>query len=188
MPRLRNVLSETPPGMAFAPAALIKVDQPRLIDVVHWMRRLAHEGKSDPRVRALAEQVTADLLPGDYAGEAYALYVYVLGNRGMTLGRGHGVRYTRDPLNVEYLTRARELLERMHEDCDGQSVLIAALLMSVGQQCAFCIAAYDGNPEPSHVFCMVRCPDGSYRPLDTVANKETAKAYRRMTWSQIIPV
>ncbi len=185
---LRAPLTDTPPGMGFTPAPLIKVNQPRLLDVVLWMRRLVHEGKADPRVRRLAEQITADLLPGDYAGEAYAIYAYVLGNRGLTLGRGHGVRYTRDPVDIEYLTRARELLERMAEDCDGSSVLIACLLESIGNHAAFCVAAYDGNPEPSHVFALVRCPDGSYRPLDTVANKETAKAYRRMTWSQIIPV
>jgi hypothetical protein len=186
--RTRQPLTDTPPGMGFTPAPLIRVDQPRLIDVVHWMRRLVHQGAADPRVRALAEKITADLLPGDYAGEAYAIYCYCLGNRGLTLQRGYGVRYTRDPVDIEYLTRARELLERMAEDCDGVSVLIAALLRSIGQHSAFCVAAYDGAPEPSHVFAMVRCPDGSYRPLDTVANKETSKAYRRMTWHRIIPV
>lgn len=188
MPRLRTVLSETPPGMAFREAPLIRVDQPRLLDVVQWMRRLVHQGKMDPEVRRLAEYVTADLLPGDYAGEAYACYCYVLGNRGLTLKDSFGVRYTRDPRHVEYLTRCRELMQRWAEDCDGSSVLLAAMLESIGNATAFCIAAYDGNPEPTHVFPMVRCPGGQWRPLDTVANKETAKAYRRMTWHQIIPV
>src|SRR5882672_2593985 len=95
---LRPALSETPPGMDFQEAPLITVDQPRLIDVVHWMRRLVHQGKGDPQIRRLAEKITADLLPGDYAGEAYAIYCYVLGNRGLTLGSGYGVRYTRDPV------------------------------------------------------------------------------------------
>lgn len=188
MPRLLDALSAIPPGMAFREAPLIRVDRPSLLDVVEWMRKLVYQGSGDPRVRRLAEEITADLLPGDYAGEAYAIYAYILGNRGMTLGRGHGMRYVRDPVNIEYLTRARELLERMAEDCDGSSVLICCLLRSIGHHCAFCVAAFDGNPEPSHVFAMVRCPDGSYRPLDTVANKETAKMYRRMTWSKIVPV
>lgn len=58
----------------------------------------------------------------DYLGEIKALFEWVQGN----------IRYTRDPHRVELLHSARRMLELRAGDCDDMTILLGAMLQSIG--------------------------------------------------------
>jgi transglutaminase-like putative cysteine protease len=147
------------------------VPRPTLLDVVQWMVRFAHKGKSDLRVRKLVEQLCAGLEPFDYASEAYAIYAWVHQN----------VRYMKDIHDVEFLKEPGVLLDTLSGDCDDISTLIAAMLMASGNQAVFSVVAFDGEKAPSHVFCNLVTKRGLIA-LDPVANISTSEMLRRITW------
>lgn len=156
----------------------LSVAQPKLRDVVDWMQRFAHKGKTDLRVRRLVEEICADLEPGDYAGEAYAIYAWVHAN----------IRYMRDIQNVEFVKEPGALLETRSGDCDDMSTLIAAMLMACGNNAVFSLVAFDGAPMPSHVYCNVVAPGNKLIPLDPVANRITSSMMKRITARFDMPV
>ncbi|MCV7060586.1 transglutaminase domain-containing protein [Mycolicibacterium vaccae] len=75
------------------------------------MRRRAVDILTAQRVRAR-----------DYLGEIKALFEWVQGN----------IRYTRDPHRVELLHSARRMLELRAGDCDDMTILLGAMLQSIG--------------------------------------------------------
>jgi transglutaminase-like putative cysteine protease len=162
----------------FQPFDRKKILSPNLGDVIRWMIKFAHQGKDDPVIRKLALDITKGLTSGDYAGEALAIYYWVCRN----------IRYVRDPHDVEYIASPRKVLEFGQADCDEIACLISALLMAVGNQTGFCVAAFSNPPVPSHVYCVVRTPDGKWIPLDPVANRESALMSRMATAKQIYVV
>ncbi len=146
------------------------VPKPTLGDVVEWMRRFAHKGKTDLVVRKLVEEVCADLASGDYASEAFAIYAWVHQN----------IRYMRDIHDVEYVKEPAKLIETRAGDCDDMATLIAAMLMACGNRAVFTLVAFDGAPVPSHVFANVVTPHGLV-VLDPVANRISAEMLKRVT-------
>lgn len=133
--------------------------------VVGKMKHFAHGagGKENLDLRALCEEIVADVEPGDYCGEALACYYWVCDN----------IRYTRDILGVEFVKWPIRTLETGQGDCDDIAVLLAAMLMSLGNRCRFVLAGFDATGAPSHVFCAIVLPDGSAVTLDPVANRVT---------------
>jgi len=143
------------------------VENPRLMDVVEWMRKFAHKGKEDLEVRRLVERICRGISQGDYASEVLACYYWVCQN----------IRYMRDIHDVEFLKEPRRLLETKAGDCDDISTLLAAMLMACGNRCRFVLVGFNGAPVPGHVFVEVITPSGAI-PLDPVANRDTAKMMR----------
>lgn len=156
----------------------LSVPHPTLGDVVEWMRRFAHKGKTDLRVRRLVEVECADLEPGDYASEAWAIYGWVHAN----------VRYMQDIQGVEFVKEPWATVQSRSGDCDDIATLIAAMLMTSGKRAVFSLVGYDGSPLPSHVYCNVVTPRGHLVPLDPVANLSINEAMRRTSWRKDIPV
>jgi hypothetical protein len=73
-------------------------------------------------------------------------------------------------------------------NCDDQTVLLCAMLESMGRRCALVLGAFDGNPAPSHVFCVVKSPGGSLIVVDPVANTDTGRMLSRLSAWTITPV
>lgn len=153
------------------------VQQPKLIQVVQGMRDFALKGKSDLVVRQLAEDIVAQIIDGDYAGECLALYYWVCQN----------IRYVRDIDNVEFVKEPRQVIATRTGDCDDMATLLAALLMSIGNRCNFVLASFDNSGMPSHVFVEVVTPSGT-RALDPVANRASAEMLSRIVSKKIVPV
>src|SRR5688500_10029527 len=88
------------------------------------MRGLIREGARDFYVRQHAIDVLlANGVPAkDYEAEIRSLFEWVQRN----------VRYTRDPFGVELLHSARRMIELRAGDCDDMSVVLGALVESVG--------------------------------------------------------
>ncbi len=161
--------------MSYAPFGQQSVPNPRLKDVVQWMRKFAHQDKA--AMRPLVEDICRDVAQGDYASEALAIYHWVC----------KYIRYMRDVQNVEYLQQPTALLKTCSGDCDDIACLIASMLMACGNQATFTLMGFGSAPIPSHVFCSVVTPSGPI-PLDPVANRQTATMFRQSTHKLVVPV
>jgi transglutaminase-like putative cysteine protease len=123
------------------------------------MRQLALEGSRMLDVRETAIRIlkAAHVAPRDYLGEIRALFQFVRDQ----------VRYTRDVAGVETLQSPRYTLKALVGDCDDKSVLLAALLRSVGHPAELgfrAIAVAPGGPY-QHVY-VVAGLGGRRIPLD----------------------
>lgn len=66
------------------------------------------------------------------------------------------VRYVRDVVDVETLCEPAITLQTRVGDCDDMTMLLCALLESVGYPTRFVVAGYDGSGDMdvSHVYCQ----------------------------------
>ncbi len=97
-------------------------------------------GKQQPEIRALALSLVSDLLQKDYREEAVRVHRFVRDQ----------IRYTRDVAGVETLHTAPQILRQKQGDCDDKSILIAALLQSIGHKVRLVAIGY--GPAFSHVY------------------------------------
>lgn len=105
------------------------------------MRQLAREGAADIDIRNLAVSLTRGLPQKDFQGEACRLLSYC---------RDY-IRYVRDIRDIETLHAARTVLTTGSGDCDDKSILLGALLLSIGHSPRFIAVAF--RPEQySHVW------------------------------------
>lgn len=115
------------------------------------MQELARAGASSMIIRGLAlDLVTAGFgtnrgLPQkDFSGEARRLFVFVRDK----------IRYVKDINGVETLHPAEWVLQLGAGDCDDKSILLAALLLSLGHDVRFKAVAFTPD-EFSHVWVQV---------------------------------
>lgn len=110
--------------------------------------------------------------PKDYLGEIKALFEWVQ----------HHIRYTKDPFRVEVLHSAQRLLQLRAGDCDDMTILLGAILESIGHPVRLVLT----GPDPSrprlftHIYLEVNYR-GRWIPLD-------ATMPYRMGWSPQTPV
>lgn len=105
------------------------------------MAKLSRQGKTDIVVREKALELTRYVQPKDWAGQVHALFEYVRDN----------IRYTRDVLGVETVHTARQVMTAEQGDCDDKSILLAALLMSIGHPARFMAVGFN-NLGLQHVY------------------------------------
>lgn len=114
-------------------------------------------GRESMAVRQMAETLVRNLPQKDYLGEIKAIHAFVRDR----------VRYTRDIRQVELLHTAERLLQSRQGDCDDKSILVCALLESVGHKTGL-IAIGPRKGAFSHVFALVADPrqPGGFMPLE----------------------
>ena len=136
--------------------------------------RLIRDGAGDFYVRQKAIDILlARGVPAkDYLGEIDALFRWV---------QRH-VRYTKDPFRIEVLHSARRMLELRAGDCDDMTIVLGALIKSVGHPVRIVLT----GPDPlrpdlfSHIYLEARHHD-QWIPLD-------ATMPYGMGWSPRTPV
>jgi len=136
--------------------------------------RLIRDGAGDFYVRQKAIDILLERgVPAkDYLGEIDALFRWV---------QRH-VRYTKDPFRIEVLHSARRMLELKAGDCDDMTIVLGALIKSVGHQVRIVLT----GPDPlrpdlfSHIYLEARHHD-QWIPLD-------ATMPYGMGWSPRTPV
>jgi hypothetical protein len=136
--------------------------------------RLIRDGAGDFYVRQKAIDILMDRgVPAkDYLGEIDALFRWV---------QRH-VRYTKDPFRIEVLHSARRMLELKAGDCDDMTIVLGALIKSVGHPVRIVLT----GPDPlrpdlfSHIYLEARHHD-QWIPLD-------ATMPHGMGWSPRTPV
>jgi transglutaminase-like putative cysteine protease len=121
------------------------------------MRRLTHEGATDPTVRAASIAALTNVRSHDARGEIASLFRFVRDR----------VAFRRDPVRTEWLQAARHTLSLAAGDCDDRAVLLAAMLRSVGIPAWFRVVALDRSRPTtfSHVYVVVKMGD-QVIPLD----------------------
>lgn len=136
--------------------------------------RLIRDGARDFYVRQKAIDILMERgVPAkDYLGEIDTLFRWV---------QRH-VRYTKDPFRVEVLHSARRMLELKAGDCDDMTIVLGALIKSVGHPVRIVLT----GPDPlrpdlfSHIYLEARHHD-QWIPLD-------ATMPYSMGWSPRTPV
>lgn len=114
-------------------------------DTLRLMRAAVREGRTDVRVRQAAISLIWLQPEKSEADEAGAIFEWV---------RDH-IRYVRDVVDVETLSTAERTLAQQIGDCDDKSVLLAAMLESVGYPTRFVVAAYQAPRQFEHVYVQV---------------------------------
>jgi len=129
------------------------------LQTLHVMRELVREGSKDVNVREAALKAVRHVAPRDYVGEVRALFGAVQ----------RGIRFTRDPVDVETLQAPRYTLAIGAGDCDDMTTLLAAMIRSVGHGVKLAARAIGTNPATPAVFrhvYLVADVDGRRIALD----------------------
>jgi transglutaminase-like putative cysteine protease len=122
------------------------------------MARLVNQGRVNVKVRMLALALVQDLKQKDYLGEAMAVHAFVRDN----------IRYVRDVRGVETLHTAEQILDQRAGDCDDKTVLVAALLETIGHKTR--LVAVGMTPGTyCHVYPEVNIR-GRWYPVETTEN------------------
>ncbi|MGE0294704.1 MAG: transglutaminase family protein [Hyphomonadaceae bacterium] len=111
------------------------------------MRDLARAAIRDPqqKIRLAALNIIGQLPARQWSSEVAALHRFVRDD----------IRYVRDPVGVESVATPDKTLEIGQGDCDDKSVLLAALLESVGHPARFRAIGLNGGPF-SHVLVQTK--------------------------------
>ncbi len=126
--------------------------------LVH-IQELIRQGAKDFYVRQKAIDILLErkIPQKDYLGEINALFKWVQGN----------LRYTRDPFRLEVLHTASRLLELRAGDCDDMTILLSAMLESIGHPTRLVIVGPDPSKPRlfSHIYLEAHYK-GNWIPLD----------------------
>lgn len=130
------------------------------MNTVGVIRDIARNTCYDPRVRALALDITKDLTSHNYYAEAEAIGEFVQKN----------VRYVRDIAGVEQLHDPIYMIEKLYQgqasgDCDDMVLLIGTLLLSIG--CVPFMRVVKYRPEGfswNHIYVVVYEKTGARQP------------------------
>lgn len=170
--------------------SLTLIKNPTLDTTVRVMTAKANEQKK--ALRPLAEKICDGIESGDYNSEIYALYAFACAK----------LRYSRDIHNVEYVKAPVRMLETRVGDCDDLATLLAALCMSMGNECRFLVLGFE-DAQPSHVICQVAVRgqyagqqnvDGNasgdklWVTLDPVAGDRTQEMHKRIRYVKAYPI
>lgn len=110
MPKLSGTMGELPNGSATIPATMAEM----------W-KKIADPG-SQMATYAMARHLIQHVPQKALLHEANALFSFV---------QNH-IRYVRDPHNIEALQTPAATLQLKSGDCDDKTILLAALLLSIG--------------------------------------------------------
>lgn len=122
------------------------------------MRRLARDAvrESSQAIRECALYLVRDLPERRWREEIARLHAFVR----------DGIRYVRDPADLELVASPAKTLEYRQGDCDDKCTLLAALLESIGHPAKFVALGFGAQPF-SHVIVETRA-GARWLPLETI--------------------
>jgi hypothetical protein len=179
-PQSSSQLRSSVPGVAYR-APLLGGEQ-GTAQTIHLMRKLVDEAQADAGFVRLAMDIVHSVPAHDEIAEMQALYNWVKRN----------IRFTKDPVSKEKLYPPQEVLKTKAGDCDDISMLLGALLLSVGYPARLItVSANAQNPEQfSHVYVEGEAPPHSGNwiamdaaRLDSQFGLEPPRYFRKRAWS-----
>lgn len=131
---------------------------------IDFIAQLVKQGAKDFCVRRRAINILVEngVRPKDYLEEIKALFEWVREN----------IRYTRDIFRVELLHSARRMLELRAGDCDDMTILLCAMLKSVGHPVRLVLVGF--NPRKHELFTHIYLEvlyKGRWIPLDPTVSR-----------------
>lgn len=137
------------------------------------MREIVTNWKSAPRIRQLAIKLT-QRCNGNSTCELQTIHAFVRDR----------IRFVRDVEGRETLSTPDLTLDNGAGDCDDQSILLAALLESIGYRTRFVAVDTGRPPAYSHVYTEVQPAAGHWLAAETTQawplGAEPATVRRRM--------
>lgn len=132
---------------------------------IREMDRLVKEGKVDPTVIFLAQQLARKRDKRDYLGQLKEFFNWIRKN----------IHYVRDPRDVEFVRSPFYTIYYRAGDCDDQAILFNALAESIGFKTRFkTIKANAANTkEFSHVYGQACVPNHGWVSADTIVDRAT---------------
>lgn len=130
-------------------------DYSDVMATLQQMRRNVLKEKASPIIRGLALRLVSRLRQKDHASEIHLLHKFVRDR----------IRYVRDTTKKEQILLPSQVIRFGQDDCDGKSVLLAALLESIGFRTRF-LAIGTRADTLSHVLVEVLF-NGNWIPLET---------------------
>lgn len=99
------------------------------------------------RQKAIDILLAKNIPPKNYLGEIKALFQWVQQN----------IRYTKDPFRVEMLHSALRMLQLRAGDCDDMTILLGAMLESIGHPVRLVLTGSDPNRPQlfTHIYLQV---------------------------------
>lgn len=160
-PQLSAPLGDVTPARPIARLGSIPDGRAGTVATLKQMRQLTRDAIRAPnqQVRTLAQRLVEFLPSRSYAREVHRLHQFVRDE----------IRYVRDPVGVELVSTPTRTLETRQGDCDDKSVLLAALLESIGHPARFKAVALHGGPL-SHVYVETKIGE-SWVPLETIIDR-----------------
>jgi len=119
---------------------------------------LIEEGGKDPYIREFAVKIVRSCPPKDYHCEVEKIFNWVKRN----------VRYVKDVYFADSYHTARRILSLKSADCDDFTILLGALLTSIGYPVLIRIVRAKGKKTFHHIYPLVGIPPDrpSWYPLD----------------------
>lgn len=110
------------------------------------------KGIQDPKIQQLASRILEeyDVDARDWEGESHAVFEWVRSN----------IRYTRDPEGLELFRKPLRTIQLGLADCDDMSILICALLGTIGHTLLLRVIGVTSN-EPEHIYPVDLLPPGN---------------------------
>lgn len=143
------------------------------------MRSLVDRGLKDPRIYVLARDIVQGVPAYDSGGELRAVYDWVHRN----------IRFVQGVIGKQSLQSANATLDLAAGQCTDFSILLTALLMSIGYPVRFIAIATDPTApdQLSHIYPEVNL-DGEWIPLDAARENaqfgvQPRRLYRREEYS-----
>ena len=133
------------------------------VDAIH---KIVRSSSNNPYIRKWAEQIIENVPAKDKVGEVSAIHDFV---------KWH-VRYTKDPLGMEYVQTPLILLKQIEQnetpmgDCDDMTTLSLSLYRSIGYPIATKVTSYTGDGKYSHIYGLVMI-NNMWIPSDTTMHQ-----------------
>lgn len=133
---------------------------PGILETLKIMSRFVREGKKSHYVRETALRLIRGLSHKDYSEQVRRLHAFV---------RDH-IQYVLDTADVETVATPEKTLEYGAGDCDDKSVLLCALLESIGHKTRFIAIGFQPGVF-SHVYAETLI-GSKWIPLETTEDVE----------------
>lgn len=132
---------------------------PQIVDrFMGELQRFKRSPADMPRVRSVALNLVRDAAPNDDLEEIRRVWQYVR----------DAIRYVKDVRDVDTIQTPRTTLDTMQGDCDDKSLLLSAMLESIGYATRFAVSATVPTGTYNHVFVEAFVPRfGRWIPLET---------------------
>jgi hypothetical protein len=152
---------QTPPSRAGEMASPFVSDMPdmasfnvqsdTLDDRMDFLIDEIWKGIQDPKIQQLASRILEeyDVPSRDWEAESRAVFEWVRSN----------IRYTRDPEGLELFRKPLRTVQLGIADCDDMSILICALLGTIGHTLLLRVIGVSSN-DPEHIYPVDLLPPG----------------------------
>lgn len=154
------------PYVADIPMEMLNISSDSLDSRMDFLIEEVWKGIQDTKIQQLASRIMEEhnVPSRDWEAEVRAIFDWVRTN----------IRYTRDPESLELFRRPIRTVQLGLADCDDMSILISALLGTIGHKVMLRVIGVTSK-EPEHIYPLVLLPPDDptyYIALDATRSED----------------